>query len=500
MKEVIVIGGGLGGLATACRLAKSGFSVTIVEKNERLGGKVNLIEANGYRFDTGASLLTLPDILQELFNFCERDLTEYLSLVPLDPICRYLWEDGATLDIYKDLELTKKAIAQIAPEDLASLDVYIRDARAKYEISKRTFLATSLNNLPKILSPSNGRFFKNLSDLLRISSLKTLDKHNKSYFRSPKLRQLFNRYATYNGSSPYKIPATFALIPYVEFGFGAWYPIGGIYEIPKSLEKLARELGVSILTKTEVKKIVVEDSRAIAVETPDKTLKAHYIVSNADGVETYRRLLSINNRFVNREPSCSEFVLMIGAKKRFPNLAHHNIFFSEDYESEFEQIFDKLLPPDNPTIYVCATSRTDSTQAPDGCENLFIMVNAPYLTEKVNWSHYKKPYRDLIIEKLEKAGLDGLEKSIEFEATITPEDFAQNTYSNKGSIYGISSNGILSAFLRIPNKSREIDNLYFVGGATHPGGGIPLVLLSARMTCDMIVEENLGVQRHGHRR
>ncbi|RMG00945.1 MAG: FAD-dependent oxidoreductase, partial [Acidobacteria bacterium] len=162
MKEVIVIGGGLGGLATACRLAKSGFSVTIVEKNERLGGKVNLIEANGYRFDTGASLLTLPDVLQELFSFCGRNLTEYLSLVPLDPICRYFWEDGTTLDIYKDLELTKKAIAQIAPEDLASLDAYIRDARAKYEISKRTFLATSLNNLPKILSPSNGRFFKNL--------------------------------------------------------------------------------------------------------------------------------------------------------------------------------------------------------------------------------------------------------------------------------------------------------------------------------------------------
>jgi phytoene desaturase len=483
-KKIIIIGAGLGGLAAACRLAKSGFAVTVLEKNAAVGGKVNAVETGGYKFDTGASLLTMRHVLEELFEFCGAKIEDYLQIVPLEPICRYLWSDGARLDASQDLEKTRAEIEKIAPGDAANFQKFLNDSQRKYEISERTFLAKSLNDLPQLLTP------RHLPDLLKISSLKTLDRHNAQYFRSPKMQQLFNRFATYNGSSPYQTPATFALIPFVEFGLGAWYARGGMYEIPRSLARLANELGVKILTETEVETIVLKNGKAVGVKANGEILSADFVVSNADAVETYRSLLPVENKKIERrEPSCSGFVLLIGARRKFPLLAHHNIFFSDDYRAEFDAIFRRKIPASEPTVYVCATSRTDATQAPDGCENLFILVNAPYTNANVDWEKEKKSYRDLIVEKLEKFGLEDLEKSIEFEQTITPEDFEKKYRANRGSIYGISSNGIFSAFMRVPNRARDVKNLYFVGGATHPGGGIPLVLLSGKMTAEMILRE-----------
>ena len=490
MKEIIIIGAGLGGLSAACRLAKSGFSVTILEKNETIGGKVNLVEADGYRFDTGASLLTMRHVLEDLFKFAERELEDYLSIIPLEPICRYFWSDGSIFDASTDLKKTENEISKISPPDVSAFHRYLADAGRKYEIAEKTFLSHSLNDLPQFLRP------KYLKDLFAISSLKTLDKHNKSYFQSPKLRQLFNRFATYNGSSPFQTPATFALIPYVEFGLGAWYVKGGMYEIPRSLEKLARELGVKIYTESEVEKIEIENGKAVGVRVGGETFACDFVIANSDAVETYRNLIDAKARksFSDKkleklEPSCSGFVLLLGTKKRFPNLAHHNIFFSDDYQAEFDAIFEQKRPAANPTIYVCAVSKTDETQSPADHENLFVLVNAPYTSSATNWQIEAKKYRDLIIKTLENFGLEDLENFIEFEQTITPEDFEKKYAANRGSIYGVSSNGIFSAFLRPPNKSKDIENLYFVGGATHPGGGIPLVLLSGKMASEMILRK-----------
>jgi phytoene desaturase len=335
---------------------------------------------------------------------------------------------------------------------------------------------------------------KYLKDLIAISSMRTLDAHVKSYFRSPKLQQLFNRFATYNGSSPFQTPATFALIPYVEFGLGAWYVRGGMYQIPKALEELAKELCVDIKTNCAVEKILIENKKAVGVRLENnEILRSDFVVTNADAIETYRNLIDTKERksFPDKklekiEPSCSGFVLLLGIKKQFPQLAHHNIFFSDNYKAEFDQIFKQLKPAISPTVYVCATSRTDETQSPRDCENLFVLVNAPYTSDKTDWQTEAKPYRDFIVKKLESFGLEDLEKSIEFEQIITPEDFEKEYNANKGSIYGISSNGIFSAFLRPPNKARDIENLYLVGGATHPGGGIPLVLLSGKFAADLI--------------
>ena len=483
MKNVIVIGAGLGGLAAACRLAKSGFDVHILEKNENVGGKVNIVETGGYKFDTGASLLTMRHVLEDLFAFCGRRTEDYLKILPLDPICRYFWTDGARFDASQDIEKTEREIARIAPTDAANFRAFLADSKQKYEIAERTFLAKSLNDLPRLLTP------RYLPDLLKISTLKTLDRHNAAYFKSAKMQQLFNRFATYNGSSPFATPATFALIPFVEFGLGAWYVRGGMYEIPRALERLAKVLGVKFKKNAEVEKIVVENKTAVGVKVNGETVPADLVVANSDAIETYRELLPVK-KFQNREPSCSGFVLLLGTRRKFDQLAHHNIFFSDDYRAEFDALFKEKIPAPAPTVYICATSRTDATQAPDGHENLFILVNAPYTSEKTDWKREKQNYRNLIVKKLEQDfGLAGLSDSIVFERIITPLDFEKKYRANRGSIYGISSNGVFSAFLRVPNRSREIANLYFAGGATHPGGGIPLVLLSGKMAAEMIAQE-----------
>jgi phytoene desaturase len=482
MKKIIIIGAGLGGLAAAIRLAKSGFSVTVLEKNANAGGKVNLVEAGGFKFDTGASLLTMPHVLRDIFEFAERRLGDYLDIVPVEPICRYVWSDKTRFDASQDLQKTEREIGKIEPLDVANFRKYLADSRRKYDVAERTFLAHSLNDLPRLLRP---KFFK---DLFAVSTLKTLDAHNRNYFSSAKMRQLFNRFATYNGSSPFQIPATFALIPFVEFGLGAWYVRGGMYEIPKALERLARELGVDFKFNSEIEKILVDKKKAVGVKLKNgEELKSDLVVANSDAVETYRNLLPFENKKIeSREPSSSGFVLLLGARKKFPQLAHHNIFFSDDYKAEFEAIFKAKRPAQNPTIYVCAASRTDDSQAPEESENLFVLVNAPYTSAATNWEIEAKPYRDLIIKKLENAGLEDLESSIDFEQIITPVDFEKKYRANRGSIYGVSSNGIFSAFLRVPNKAKDIENLYFTGGATHPGGGIPLVLLSGKFAAEMI--------------
>ncbi|MCO6509891.1 MAG: phytoene desaturase [Aridibacter famidurans] len=486
MKKVVVIGAGLGGLSAACRLARDGNRVTVVEKNSGPGGKVNRVTASGFSFDTGASLVTMKHVFEDLFEYCGEDLADHLEFVPLDPICRYFWKDGTTLDTSTDIRRTETAIASFAPEDARALAGYLEASKKKYEIAERTFLSRSLNDLPRLLTPSN------VPDLFRISSTRTLDSYNSKYFSSKKIRQLFDRYATYNGSSPYESPATFALIPHVEFGLGAWYPKGGIYGIPTEIEALARRAGVEFRYSEPVEEIVIENGRVSGVRTAERLLDADAVVANSDAVDTCRRLIPGNHRqrysdakLDTIEPSCGGFVILLGVRRKFEELAHHNIFFSEDYRAEFEAIFGTLTVPDDPTIYVCATSRTDATQAPDGCENLFILLNAPY-TGVVDWEAEKEVLAERVIGMLESFGLEGLRESAVYRETITPADFEKRYRANRGSIYGVSSNGILSAFMRFPNKSREIEGLYFAGGTTHPGGGMPLVLLSGKMAAEMI--------------
>ena len=478
--KIIIIGAGLGGLAASVLLAKEGHQVTVLEKNEAIGGKMNQISENGYRFDTGPSLLTMPEIIDSLFEKCGRNREDYLTFLPVSPLCRYFFPDGTKFNNYSDRENNAGELLKIAPEEVENYNSFLSYASELYNKTSSSFLNNPLYDLSDLKQ-------LNLIDFFGIDAFTTVASRVDSSFRSPYLRQFFKRFTTYNGSSPFQAPATLNVIPHVEINMGGYYVKGGLYSIAKALGKLAREFNVEFQFKKEVQKINCTGKRVKAVTLTDGSeLKTDIIVSNSDASETLLELLpkeSLSHRKrrkqENLEPSCSGFVLLLGISKKFKTLAHHNIFFSSDYQSEFNSIFNEKKLPDDPTIYVANTSYSDPAHAPNGHSNLFILVNAPYLTEDQNWESLSRSYPDLIISKLENSGLTGLMKSVKFSKIITPEDFYRNYRSNRGSIYGTSSNSKFSAFRRPKNKTSFIDGLYLTGGSTHPGGGIPLVLLSA---------------------
>lgn len=485
---VIVVGGGLGGLATAIRLAAQGRRVTLLEKNERVGGKLNLVEAAGYTFDTGPSLLTMPWILDELFAAAGRRFADYLTLEQIEPTCRYRWPDGTSFDAWQRLPQLVQEVARLSPADVPALFRFLAHTARIYDAVADSFLLRPFDGLGELLTPKlalNG---------LRIDALRSVDAAVRSFFRSPHLRQIFNRYATYNGSSPYLSPATFNVIAYIEFAEGGWYVRGGMYALATALLRLANELGVEVRTCAPVAEVLVESGRVRGVRLENgEQIRASQVVLNADPRYAYQALLrgqeATAARLQRLEPSCSGFVLFLGVKRRYEHLAHHNIFFGADYPAEFEAIFRKGVPAADPTVYVAATCVTDPEHAPPGHMNLFVLVNAPALGPRVRWEREAAPYRDLVVAKLERMGLDGLREAIEYEQCWTPDELAERYNAAGGAIYGLASNNPFSAFVRPPLRARGLRGLYFVGGGTHPGGGIPLVLLSGRAVVERVQQD-----------
>ncbi|MGF1670314.1 MAG: phytoene desaturase family protein [Balneolaceae bacterium] len=486
-KEVITIGAGLGGLAASALLATLGYKVTLFEKNDSPGGKMNQINANGYRFDTGPSLLTMPEVLDTLFKTCGKKREDYLQLEPVTPLCRYFYPDGIIFDNYQDTDKTIASFKKFAPGDQDNYRSFLRYAARLYDKTAGAFL------LNPLYDTSDLKLLK-FTDFFEIDAFSTVASRINRQFDSPYLRQFFKRFTTYNGSSPFQAPATMNVISHVEINMGGFYVKGGLYKIALALEKLALEQGVDIHYGKSVQKINCNRKSVKSVLLEDgKEYQADIIVSNSDASETILNLLDeksiprlLKKKQKKLEPSCSGFVLLLGIEKKYENLVHHNIFFSSDYKREFEMIFKEKQLPDDPTIYVANTSYSEPGHAPAGHSNLFLLVNAPYLAESQDWDSYADNYPDILIRKLEKAGLAGLRDSIRWSGIITPEDFQKKYRSNKGSIYGTSSNSSLSAFNRPKNKVSFINGLYMVGGSTHPGGGIPLVLLSAFHATELI--------------
>lgn len=480
MKHAVIIGAGIGGLASAALLANRGCKVTVLEKNSAVGGKMNQIIENGYRFDTGPSLLTMPFLLENLFRECGKNLEDYLAYEELEPLCRYFYPDGTIFDNFADRKKTEAQIAQFAPEDRKNYSKFLDRSEEIYNKTADAFLFNPLFNAKDLLKVNPLKF-------LDIDAFSTVSTKVDQHVSSPHLRQFFKRFTTYNGSSPYKAPATLNVIPHVELNQGGYYVKGGLYKIAEVLYELAESLGVSFEFNTEVESIDVKFNEAVSVILKDKTeLSCDLIFSNSDATETIIQLLPDNaiskskkKKQENIEPSCSGFVLMLGCKNKWENLKHHNIFFSSDYEKEFKDIFEDQKLPDDPTIYVANTSYSDTDHAPKNSSNLFILINAPYLSDDQNWESLSIHYPEFITNELEKRGLDDLRDSIEYQKVITPEDFYDLYKSNRGSIYGTSSNNKFAAFVRPRNKLRGLKNLYLVGGSTHPGGGIPLVVQSA---------------------
>lgn len=486
-KHIVVIGAGIGGLAAASMLAASGQRVTLYERNGTPGGKMQEIKMKGYRFDTGPSLLTMPGLLENLFKRCGENWNDHLSVIESDLLCRYFYPDGTIFDNYHDTAKTISQITGIAPEDRLAYSKFLDYSENLYKKTSDAFLFNPLYQWSDLQD-------LNLSDAFKIDAFKTVSQKVDTYFRSEYLRKFFKRFTTYNGSSPYQAPATLNIIPHIEISQGGYYVTGGMYKIASTLENLAIKTGVKIEYDKGVHKIDITGQEVTGIQLENgEHVSCDIVVSNSDAYETILNLIdkspvsdSRRKKLMKLEPSCSGFVLFLGVRKRWEQMRHHNVFFSADYEYEFRQIFDKKKLPDDPTIYVANTSFTDPEHAPMGHSNLFILVNAPSLPGNQDWETAKKVYPEIIKKKLERSGLVHLSGSIEAETVLTPVDFYKKYRSNRGSIYGTSSNSRLAAFLRPRNKIREIGGLYMAGGSTHPGGGIPLVILSAMHAVTLI--------------
>ncbi len=497
--RVGIVGAGLGGLAAALRLAASGWEVTVFEKQEGPGGKAFTEQLGGYRFDTGPSLLTLATVFEELFSATGARLSDYLAVERLETICHYFYPDGTRLRSYGDMERFASELAEKTGEPRQHVLDYFAYSKRIHDITAELFLRRSLHDPATYWSK---RFFSSLFQLGRIDAMKTMDEAHGAFFDSPKVRQLFNRYATYNGSSPYKTPATLNIIPYVEYGLGAYAVMDGIYAIPKAMEKRARELGVQFRYGTTVKRIRTDrgdpapGGRVTGVETAAGFHPYDVVISDADVKPTYRYLLQdpeapLLKRYERLEPSSSGMVFYWGIKREFPELGLHNIFFSSDYEKEFTEIFDEGRAPSDPTIYINITSKVTPGDAPEGGENWFVLINVPP-DRGQDWEAEAARVRETVVRRLsEELGTD-VEALIEAEGRLLPPEIEARTDSHAGSLYGISSNTKLAAFLRHPNRSPRYKGLYHCGGSAHPGGGMPLVVLSGLISAELIERHETG--------
>ncbi len=486
-KRCAVIGAGLGGLAAAVSLAGSGWEVGLYEANSRTGGKAGSIEMNDYRFDSGPSLLTMPFVLETIFREAGHSLEEYLTLEPLEKHCRYFYEDGTALTAFADRGTFSGEIESRTGDRARQVDRYLKYCARIYDLTADLFL---LNDFHEVSTFLNLKALNTLFRIWQIDSMRSVHRANASFFSDPKTVQLFDRYATYNGSNPYRAPATLNIIPHVEYNMGSYIVKEGIYRIAESLTELARSLGVTVHTGTRVEKIHTDRKRVTGITAAGNFLPCETVVSNADVYSTYHDLLRDASspgakKYGRLEPSSSALVFYWGVTGGADGFGIHNILFSGDYRKEFTELFEEKRCPDDPTVYVYISSKFNPADAPKGCGNWFVMINAPYESGQ-NWDRETELARERIIEKIQRlTGID-ISSRITCESVLTPPVIEESTSSRLGSIYGISSNSRTAAFLRHRVRSRTYRGLYFCGGSAHPGGGIPLVLLSGTIAARLI--------------
>ena len=498
--RVIVVGGGLGGLATACTLAARGYAVVLCDKNDWTGGKAAVHEEAGFRFDMGPTILTIPAVLKRIFDEANQPLETALDLVPLDPQWRSFFTDGTTLDLHADVELMKKELEKFSPGSGAG-DGYARFmdlAEKLHKISDDFFFWKSIGGLKDMFDPKRSVTVSMLREVMRMRPGHSVAGTVRSYVPDSRAAQMLDHYTQYVGSCPESSPAVLCGIAHMQSNDGVWYPRGGTGAVPKALTKLALSLGVEIRTNTAIRQIIVKNNRAVGVLTADgETIRGGAVVSNSDSVRTHQELLDgrPQKRFLGRrnyEPACSGVVLYLGLDRRYEQLLHHNFVFSDDPHKEFDAIYRKGEPAPDPTCYVCAPAVTEPEVAPPGCESLYVLVHTPYLRPHHKWSDMLPADRDRIIEKLKQtAGLEDIEQHIVVEKALTPQDIQDRYHVLDGAIYGLASHGLFLGAFKPANRSPDVEGLYMAGGSAHPGPGMPMVLMSGWIAGDCVDQDRV---------
>ncbi len=473
-KRCAIIGAGLGGLAAAIRIAGYGMAVDLYELHGQAGGKANELQLDGFRFDTGPSLLTMPFVLESVFSDAGEDVRDYLTIEPLSQHCKYFYPDGTEITAFAGRDAFAKEIESKTKDSAASVKRYLNYSKGIYDLSADLFLFNDIHELSTYREQGSP---KTLLNLWKLDSLRTVHRANESFFKDPRVVQLFDRYTTYNGSNPYKAPATLN--------------IEGIYRIPQALAELAKKRGVTIHTNRRVERIVYDHKQVQGIILDGETIPYDCVVSNADVFTTYRDLLRDEasrdaKRYKRLEPSSSALVFFWGVRGNIVGkLGVHNILFSADYRREFIELFDHKVCPRDPTVYIYISALFNPSDAPKGYENWFVMINAPYDSGQ-DWEREISEGRKRIVQKIDSVLHIDIKRNITSERIATPRDIQAQTMSHLGSIYGISSNSRTAAFMRQRNRSKRYRGLYFCGGSAHPGGGIPLVLLSGKIAAELV--------------
>ncbi len=500
-ERVVVIGGGLAGLASACTLAARGYAVTVFDKNGWFGGKAAVLAAEGFRFDMGPTILTMPKVLRRIFGEAGRNLDDAMQLVRLDPQWRCFFdEDGdglSVLDLREHVDEMKKTLAAFGNGEGAQLaegyEQFVRYAENLHRISERFYFWKPIGGLADMFDARTAMDVSTLKDVMSMRMGRSVASTIRKYVHDERAAQMLDHFTQYVGSSPFGSPAILCGIASMQVNEGVWYPIGGTRAVPEALVELATQLGVEFRAGQGVKKIHTEVDRVTAVETDDGAVTpCAAVVSNMDSVRTHRELLDphVARKFDTRrqyEPACSGVVLYLGLKERYEHLAHHDFVFSRNAEEEFDHIYQRGEPAPDPTCYLAAPAATEPEVAPPGGEALYVLVHTPFLRPHHDWDRMFPPYREVILDKLERAaGLTGIRDRIVFEDKLTPTDIHTRYHVLNGAIYGLASHGKYMGAFKPSNRSPDVSGLYLAGGAAHPGPGMPMVLMSGWIAADTL--------------
>lgn len=486
-RHVVVIGAGLGGLAAAVRLRHRGFRVTVLERHRHPGGRCGLWESEGFRFDTGPTLLLMVDYLRAVFQGVGRDIGDYLELRQLDPNYRVHYSDGTTLDVTSRLNAMLEGVERVEPGATPRFLRFLSETSRLYRVGLDGFVDRNVHRRGDFFSLKNGAL------LLRARAMERLQRMVGRYFRSEKLRHTFSFQSLYLGLSPFESPAIYSLLPFAEVAGGLYFPMGGMHALPRALARLAAELGVVIRYGADVARLEREPGRVSgAVLADGSRVAADLVLANADLPYVYATLLEQPYPRIDRfDFSCSAFLMYLGVAREYPDLPHHTLVVPGDLRGACADIFTRHRVPADPAYYICNPSKTDPALAPPGCENLYVLVPVPSQTpgREIDWSVAGPRLEAEMLMRLERFGLTGLRRHIVTRRSFTPADFSLDFSATRGEAFGLAHGIDQVGWFRPHNRHPEYGNLYFVGQSTHPGCGIPMVLISSRLVAARIAEE-----------
>ena len=484
-KKVIVIGSGLGGISAAISLAQEGYEVSIHEKNDKIGGKLNVLKAQGYSFDLGPSILTLPHIFERLFTRSGKRMSDYFAIRPLRPHWRNFFEDGKVVDLYPEPERMAEEARKVG-EDPANVVKFLKYSADLYDLTNEGYFEQGLDTSAEF------REFYGLGKFLKFDLFRTMHGGMARHLKTRHMRDIFDYFIKYVGSSAYHSPAFMNSMPTIQYRYDLWYVDGGLYHIALGLGRLMDELGIQVHLNSAVSEVRKEGGRVTGLVANDVFHPADIIVSNMEVIPAYEKLLAEDEAFLKTlekyEPSCSGLVLELGLDRQYPQLAHHNFLYSEHQKKHFHTVFRKRELPPDPTIYLVAASRTDPTVAPPGCDCLKILPHIPHIDDNkpLTRGDYLA-FKERVVDKLERMGLENLRQHTVFEHCWTPLDIREQYNSNKGSIYGVVSDRFKNLAFKAPKQSVRYPNLFFVGGSVNPGGGMPMVILCGQNVAKKVV-------------